>query len=190
MTELETMERARMYMEKLANGINPIDDTVVPHDEIVNNVRLSRCFFYVADVLRRVIENGGVMPQKKVRNMTFALPMEERARFEYSDTPIPISEIAKRINALTDEAMKPLSYRAIRDWLSSLDMLEDTLNGEGKTTKRPTQRGESMGILLENRIGRNGPYFVVVYTSAAQHFILDNLDAVIAFNNAKKGKTE
>ncbi len=190
MTELETMERARMYMEKLANGINPIDDAVVPDEDVINNVRLSRCFFYVADVLRQVIENGGVKPQKTVRNIPFFLPMEDRARFEYSETPIPVSEIAKRINALTDEAMKPLTYRAIRDWLSSLGMLEDTLDAEGKTTKRPTGRGESMGILLETRTGRNGPYFVVVYTLAAQRFIMDNLDAVIAFNNAKKAKTE
>ena len=30
MTELETLERAKMYMEKLANGINPIDGSVIP----------------------------------------------------------------------------------------------------------------------------------------------------------------
>ena len=27
MTELEKIERAKMYMDKLANGINPIDDS-------------------------------------------------------------------------------------------------------------------------------------------------------------------
>lgn len=27
MTELEKIERAKMYMDKLANGINPIDGT-------------------------------------------------------------------------------------------------------------------------------------------------------------------
>ena len=59
MTELEKIERAKMYMDKLANGINPIDDTVVPDDDLINNVRLSRCFFFVSDVLRQVIENGG-----------------------------------------------------------------------------------------------------------------------------------
>lgn len=52
MTEIETLERAKMYMEKLANGINPIDDAVIPDEDIVNNVRLSRCFFFVANVLR------------------------------------------------------------------------------------------------------------------------------------------
>ena len=62
MTELETLERAKMYMEKLANGINPIDNSVIPDEDIVNNVRLSRCFFYVSDILRQVIENGGGTP--------------------------------------------------------------------------------------------------------------------------------
>ena len=70
MTELETLERAKMYMEKLANGINPIDGSTIPDEDVVNNVRLSRCFFYVADVLRQIIDNGGVAPQKKPKKDT------------------------------------------------------------------------------------------------------------------------
>lgn len=54
MTELETLQRAQMYMEKLANGINPIDGSIVPEGDVVNNVRLSRCFFYVADPISLV----------------------------------------------------------------------------------------------------------------------------------------
>ena len=50
MTELEIMQRAKTYMEKLANGIDPITDREVPEEDIIQNVRLSRCFFYVADV--------------------------------------------------------------------------------------------------------------------------------------------
>ena len=69
MTELETIQRAKMYMDKLAKGINPIDDTPVPEDDIVNNVRLTRCFFFVSDVLRRVIENGGIESKKDIKKM-------------------------------------------------------------------------------------------------------------------------
>ena len=69
MTELETLERAKMYMEKLANGMNPIDGSMIPDEDVVNNVRLSRCFFYVADVLRRVIDNGGIEKQKKSKKL-------------------------------------------------------------------------------------------------------------------------
>lgn len=187
MTELETMERAKMYMEKLANGINPIDDSMIPDEDVVNNVRLSRCFFYVADVLRQVIDNGGIVPQKKPKKEAFALTVEQRNAFEFSATPIPISELSKRINSLTEnENMATLSYTVIRDWLISLGMLEDAIDGDGKKVKRPTAQGESVGITLDARTGNNGTYFVVVYDLAAQHFILDNLDAIIEFDSSKK----
>ena len=60
MTELEKIAYARTFMEKLANGINPLDDTPIPEGDIANNVRLSRCFFFVSDVLKKVCDNGGI----------------------------------------------------------------------------------------------------------------------------------
>lgn len=82
--------------------------------------------------------------------------------------------------------MATLGYSVIRNWLMSLGMLEETLDGVGQTVRHPTPQGESVGIALEQRTGKNGTYFVVVYNPAAQHFILDNLDSIIAFNRAKK----
>lgn len=104
MTELEKIERAKMYMDKLANGINPIDDTMAPDDDLINNVRLSRCFFFISDVLRQVIENGGTKTavNKKPKKLPLEIPIEKRSQFVYSEVPIPASEIAKRINALAD----------------------------------------------------------------------------------------
>ena len=48
MTELETMQRAKMYLDKLAQGIGPISGQEIPNDSVLNNVRLARCFFYVS----------------------------------------------------------------------------------------------------------------------------------------------
>ena len=187
MTELETLERAKMYLEKLANGINPLDGTIIPDGDVLNDVRLSRCLFYVTDILRQVIDNGGVSPQKKPKKAAFALPAEARTAFELSSTPIPISEISKRINSLIDtDSMSKLSYRAIRDWLISVGLLEESTDNNGKAIKRPTPQGEALGILLESRLGTNGTYFVVVYTLDAQQFILDNLDAVIDMEGSRR----
>ena len=140
----------------------------------------------MSDILRQVIENGGVTPQKKIKKEPFSLTVEQREAFDFSAVPIPISEISKRINMLsTNENMSTLSYVAIRDWLMSLGMLEQALDGNGKNVVRPTPQGESIGIALEARNGANGPYYVVVYNLAAQHFILDNLDAIIDYSSAK-----
>ena len=181
-TELEMLERAKLYMEKLANGIDPISDTEVRDDDCINNVRLSRCFFYVADVLQKVIDNGGVVVpvRKKSGTIPFAIADEQLGRFEFSDNPIALSEIAKRINLLIDnENMKKLTYNHLADWLMSIDMLEYATKSDGSTTKYPTEKGKYMGIAIEKRQGMRGEYLTVVYNKQAQQFIIDNMDAVL-----------
>ena len=73
MTELEKIEYTKSFIDKLAKGINPLDGTPVPDGELLNNVRISRCMFYVSDILRQVIENGGVKPQKKEKKAPFEI---------------------------------------------------------------------------------------------------------------------
>ena len=186
MTELETMQRAKMYMEKLANGINPIDDSVVPDEDVVNNVRLSRCFFYVAGVLRQVIDNGGIAPQTKIKKEPFSLPVEKCKEFAFSDEAITISEFVKRINDLAlRENMTKLTTAVVVDWLVSIEALRVETTAEGHTAKRPTAQGAMLGIGIDTRNGMNGPYSVVIYDRAAQQFLLDNMDAALEMNRQK-----
>ncbi len=189
MTELEKIAYARSFIDKLANGINPLDDTPLPDDDIANNVRLSRCFFYVSDILRQVYENGGVTNPKRAPKIPFAVSLEQLEKFEYSAELIPVSEIAKRIYAMADnENMEKVSYRQINQWLLNTGMLYWHDFGGRKPVKRPTEVGNQIGISVETRMGRYGEYQVVLYNEDAQHFILDNLDAVVA-TVAKKGKS-
>lgn len=181
MTELEKIAYAKSFIDKLANGINPIDDQPVAEYDVVNNVRLTRCFFYVSDILRQVIENGGTTPPKKKTKFAFNITQEQLSQYPYSETPISISEIAKKINALIDtEKMKQLSYKQLTSWLLSINALTEQPTANGKYQKRPTETGEQLGISLETRNGMNGEYQVVVYNKEAQTFILDNIDAIIS----------
>ena len=43
MTEQEKLHHAKHYIDKLANGLNPLDGTPIPEQDIVNNVKISRC---------------------------------------------------------------------------------------------------------------------------------------------------
>ena len=88
MTELEKIAYAKSFIDKLANGINPLDDTPIPDDDIANNVRLSRCFFYVSDILRQVIENGEKQSEPKPKRVPFAITQEQIEKYEFSETPI------------------------------------------------------------------------------------------------------
>ena len=187
MTELEKIEYAKSFIDKLANGINPLDDSAIKADDIVNNVRISRCLFFVSDILRQVIEEGKLNKRRKKRE-PFSITAIELARFNYSQTPIPISEIAKRINALKEtENMRNISHRDLTNWLLSIGMLCEVENTyDGKMTKRPTVQGEAIGISTEERTGQRGIYTVTVYNQSAQEFIIDNFDAVLALKNSKQ----
>ena len=189
MTELEKIAYAKSFIDKLANGINPLDDTPIPDNDIANNVRLSRCFFYVSDILRQVYENGGVTKPRRTPKIPFAVTLEQLEKFEYSAEPIAVSEIAKRIYAMADnENMEKVSYRQINQWLLNIGMLYLHDFGGRKPVKRPTEEGNQIGITVETRMGRYGEYQVVLYNEDAQRFILDNLEAVAA-TEAKKGKS-
>lgn len=172
-----------MYIDKLAQGINPIDDNPLPEGDTVNNVRISRCFFFVSDVLRRVIENGGVAPRRGSKSLgqnPFHLTDTERKQFAFSDYPIPISEISKRLNALTNKAdMKKITYQQIRTWLAANGILTDAETIGGGRAKHPTELGKSLGITVELRSGASKDYQVVLYNRDAQQFILDNIDAIV-----------
>ena len=190
MTELEKIAYAKSFIDKLANGVNPIDNSIIPEGDIVNNVRLSRCFFYVSDVLRQVIENGGIAStyptrEKKPKKQPYTITSEQAAMFEYSTTPIPSSEIFKRIMEVgPQEGVKKFPKRNLTKWLISIDLIEE-IEVNGNKQKRPTVSGEEIGISLEERQGQYGAYFVLLYNIEAQHFIIDNIDALLAFDSGE-----
>lgn len=195
MTELEKMTYAKLFIDKLANGINPLDNSMIPENEVINNVRLSRCLFYVSDVLSQVIDNGGITPspakkEKKAKKQPYFLSPEQAESFEYSAAPIPLSEILKRIIAVgPTEGVKKFPRSNLQKWLLSLGLIEEVTLPLGSKMKRPTPQGEDMGIHLETRQGAYGEYYVMLYNLDAQHFIIDNLEAVVSLDgNAYRAK--
>ena len=192
MTELEKIAYAKSFIDKLANGINPLDDTPIPDGDIANNVRLSRCFFYVSGILQKEIERESKKEkrEKKSQLVDFSITYEELQNFEYSSKPISATVLAKKINQLVErENMRKLSYRQITGWLLNIGMLEYKDIGNGKMKRQPTQQGEDIGIVLEFwESGQGRKYPVIMYSEAAQRFIIDNIDAVIA-TEIQKGKT-
>jgi hypothetical protein len=185
MTELEIMQRAKMYIDNLANGIDPITDSEMPDDTVLNNARLIRCFFYVSGVLQKVIDNGGVVKKSgSVKKNQFTITPEEIARVPISETPLPITHFCGVISdsVSNSEDTRKLGYNIITDWLIKNEYLRiEVINGAKK--KRAGKYAANAGIIEETRTGYNGEYTAMLYTSEAQRFILDNLLTIIAAAN-------
>ena len=54
MVDITKLRTAQDWIEKLANGINPLTLEPVKEDDIVNNVHISRCLFFVSGMLGKV----------------------------------------------------------------------------------------------------------------------------------------
>lgn len=185
MTELEKIEYTKDFIDKLASGINPLDDTPIPEGDLLNNVRISRCMFYVSDILRQVIDKKCFSKNTGDKGKTpFHITPAQLSEFQFSQEPIGVTEITKRINLLIDEnVMKKLKVTSITEWLVDIDILyNETINN--KNHKHATQKGTSIGISEEIYQGQYGEYKKLIYNEAAQHFIINNIDCIIQKNNS------
>ena len=179
MTELETMQRAKMYMDKLAQGIDPITNQEIHDDSVLNNVRLARCFFYVSDVLGQVIANGGMVGQR-TKTLDFAITPEQLSVVPVFDYPIRITEFTDALyQAVNNPDMKKLNATKITEWLISKGLMMKQLEADGKQHRVPTERGLQMGMSTRLRQSRDGEYRAVYYDKNMQRFLLDNLMEIL-----------
>lgn len=178
MTELETLQRAKMYMDDLARGIDPISGQEIPEDSVLNHVRLARCFFYVSGVLDAVIANGGKV--NRTPRKDFYITEEELRRVHPSREPIRITQFVKLLmKSINDPDRKAVATTTITDWLIEKGFLLKKEDGAGKTVRRPTAFGEQLGIFARLRTGQYGEYQAIYYSSEAQQFILDHLQQIL-----------
>lgn len=172
----ELLQHANLYIQKLAKGINPIDNTPIPKDDIVNNPQISECLLFVSKFLEESLNNKPKSKSSKKDN--FYITNEELRDLEFSEKPIYISDLVAKINKFKpSEDMKNLSYANVAEWLVKNEYMDYTKEGSNK--KYPTEKGEKIGIYTEILKGRTGFYKAVFLNINAQKFIIENIDSII-----------
>lgn len=183
MTEIEKIAYAKSFIDKLANGINPIDNSTIPEGDIVNSVRLSRCFFYVSSLLEQMIneksskENKDEKAPKRVRFDPLKIPLE---KFRFSDEPISMGEMHKRLDELVDHnKMKNIARSRIPTWLVSIGMLTSPTPTDKRYYGYPTEEGFRIGISTLLYVNEYGEHSTISFNREAQQFIVDHLEIII-----------
>jgi hypothetical protein len=160
------------WIKKLANGINPIDGSVLSDKDVVNNVHISRCLFYVAELL----EDAGKrrMSSAKQYDQEFSLTQEDLSKIYISERTT-VSVFVREINKVISDDMKPLSVSTVTSWLVRNGYMDEVSSGDGRKTRIPSDLGKSIGLSSELKSGPNGEYTSVIYDAKAQGFILEKL---------------
>ena len=114
-------------------------------------------------------------PARKMKQK-FSVTGEELKNYPADDTPVPVSEIARRLNALIPSDMERIYYKVIRDWYVGEGYLELKTSPEGRVAYLPTEKGSLAGLMVESRTGKDGElYDVVMYDEKAQNLYLVHL---------------
>ena len=177
-----------MYIDKLAEGINPLDDSCVSDEDVVNNVRICRCLHYVSDILHQVIideESTGVY-----MSLSESSEYESEDWKKYISLPnrnVSIDELMEALNQAGETAKRPtVRQETITNWLVHIRALELKADHRGELIEYPSLKGRGLGIITNVRYNGNSRYIVAEYNRSAQQYIIDHLDAIISFGNGKK----
>lgn len=176
MIDTKKLATAKVWIEKLANGINPLNDELVKEDDIINNVHISRCLFYITELLDELKAETAV--DRKGRK-AFSLSAKDVANIHIS-TPNGIANFVKLVNEYISSDKKPLSAAQVIKWLIKEGILQEVSKGDGHKTNIPTEKGNSLGINIESQRNPDGlDYQRVVYSVNAQRFLLNNIESIV-----------
>ena len=177
MEETEKIMMAQKWVRQLANGINPLNGGPLKEDDIVNNVHISRCLFFVVDVLGKHTERR--TKPKSVRVVPFDSSAMQKDNYNYTDV-ISISAFAREVEKLIPENMKSVSYKSMTHWLVQEGLIQDSApDDSGRISKIATEKGKTMGIHTEERENNNGAhYLLTLYNQDAQRFLLEHIEEI------------
>ena len=174
MIDNKKLNIARVWIEKLANGVNPLTDEMVNEGDVLNNVHISRCLFYVSELLEKMEHLHAQSPKKKA----FWLSANEAKgiTIEQSDG---INNFVKKVNECIPKDMKTLTSIQVIRWLRCEGYMQEVEREVGHRTNLPTTKGNNIGISTITQQNSEGTMYTrVVYNVEAQQFILNNIEAI------------
>lgn len=183
MSEIDLMKLdvAITYIERMAEGNNPVKNIPAEDDSVLNNPNVVRCMYFVRDVLKQVRDNGGKIGGRGSRSLKTPFPFECLSKFVYQEDK-SISKFLSQIKLLAeDENVKGIGIAPITGWLKQMDYLVDEYDQtDHQKSTRTTAKGEQFGLYMEPRISARGQeYNIIMYSRKAQEFIVQHMEAIL-----------
>lgn len=178
--EITKLQWAKMFMDYLANGVDPVSN-VDANADTLHNEQVISCFRYISDVLDRNIYEAETLIKK---NGDFYITEEQFAELKTYPYNCKVSELANEINRVTERNYtKKFSATWINDWLEA----EGYLRQSDLRSRIATEKGEQLGITSDYRQRDNGnEYYINFFPEQAQTFVFSHLNEIIKYREDKK----
>lgn len=178
--DLEKLNTAITYTERIADGCNPLNNVPLEDNDILNNPNLIRCMYFIKEVLEEVRSNNGLVGGKREKSASIPFPTEILDEFTYKED-LSITYVLRQIyEPIAELNVKKISAAKITAALKEEGYLLEENNPEtGKNRKVPSKKGEELGIYLEEREYNGRMYQSVVYNRKAQEYIVTMLKRML-----------
>ncbi|TCL62282.1 hypothetical protein EDC14_102625 [Hydrogenispora ethanolica] len=176
----EKIVMAKLVLEKIAGGVNPLTHEAIPQDSFLNEPKIIRCFYFVAEILDQVARgayrSGGGKPAA-----AFVITPEQKQRLQFTPGKIGVNEFAKCVNLSLDlNQSKKLTGVELNKRLKKLGVLSEESGPDGKTRTITNQKSLDYGFESEKRSYNGAEYTMVVLNEKGKRYLLDNLESIMA----------
>lgn len=193
MDKIQTIQRAKSYMDMLSNSIDPITGELIANDSVLGQERLQKCFMFVSEILDEVIKTNGIvsLPATKTsqgytvvkKKSAFSIDLQQRNNIKISDKPILPATFIKNVNSVIDaDSMEKLSITSINKWLLKQGYVAEqkiptVINRNIKTI---TPLSSEIGIVEETIVDKKTgeAKLQIMFSRQTQEFILNNIESV------------
>jgi len=177
-SEFEKIEKAKIILQKIAKGINPITGEQIEDNSFLNDARMIRCFYFVAEVLDNV-RKGAYGPTKN-KLTKFVITPEQKKRVEFPPNKIGVNEFSRCINSCIDLSIsKKLSGVELNNKLKKLGILSEEPTAKGKTRTVINENSINYGFESERRTYNGVEYEMVVINDKGKKYLLDNIESIM-----------
>ncbi len=185
------LEIAIQYLQRIAEGHNPVNNIPVDDDSVIKNPNVVRCMLFIKEVLEEVKRNDGYIGRRPRTNRDSSkqeYPLEALKEFRYSEDK-SVTRLVDQINNLADMTVyQRITYIPITAWLKQNGYLgEEQTEENGKKRTVVTDKGREAGIKSElRRNAKDQEYVYITYGRTAQEFIVSNMDKILSLDAMRK----
>lgn len=83
--DMKKLETAIVYLQRISDGNNPINNLPADEDSVLNNPNVIRCMFFVKEILEEVKRNNGYIGKKAKKSDRMDFPIEVLRSFIYRE---------------------------------------------------------------------------------------------------------
>ena len=195
MEKIELIERAKMYLKLLGDGVHPVTGDAISEDSAFMDEKVKKCFSFISQVLDEYVElSEKVEKLEKEKEKTtivvpkkqdFSITQEQSDNIKLSKEPITVLSFMKNINSVIDsDSMEKLTSTRINKWLSKRGLVttEKVQTMISKTVYKPSDFAMKIGIVEEEIVDKKSGEVKaqIKLGESAQLFIIENLEEIIS----------